>query len=130
LLALVVACTACVATQGGSSSGTFPMTVQGDSGVLRLVLDASPSPPVVGTNTIAFTISRASDGAPQDGLSVSVVPWMPAMGHGTSSPTVTPRGNGKYEVSELYFFMPGEWELKTTIAGSVADHAEPTFEVQ
>jgi hypothetical protein len=43
---------------------------------------------------------------------------------------VTPEGGGKYLVSSVYLFMPGVWELKTTIAGAVNDDVEPTFQLQ
>lgn len=130
LLALALfACAGCSSASGPSSSGSFPILVTSDSKALHVELDASP-PPTVGTDTIELTVTRASDGAPQDGLTVTVVPWMPAMDHGTSTPTVTPEGNGKYLVTELYLFMPGTWVLKTSFAGPVADHAEPEFEIQ
>ena len=43
---------------------------------------------------------------------VSVVLWMPSMGHG-STPTVVQRLDvGTYRASEVFFIMPGEWDLK------------------
>ncbi len=58
-------------------------------------------------------------GTPADGLSLSVVPWMPAMGHGSSMECmVTPRGNGDYLVTNLMCPMPGTWELRVSGAGS------------
>jgi hypothetical protein len=107
------------------------MTVTSDSGSLHVELTSTPNPPVVGTNRVELTVTRASDGAPQEGLSVDVLPWMPAMDHGTSTtPTVTAEGGGKYLVTNLYFFMAGTWVLKTNFSGPVSDHAEPTFELQ
>jgi hypothetical protein len=130
LIALALAaCAGCSSASGASSSGSFPIMVTSDSKTLHVELGASP-PPVVGTNTVELTVTRVADGALQDGLTVDVVPWMPAMDHGTSSPTVTPEGEGKYRVSELYLFMPGTWVLKTSFSGPVSDHAEPEFEIQ
>jgi YtkA-like len=128
-LAALVLCAGCSSASGSSGSGSFPISVMSDSKSLHVELAASP-PPVVGTNTVELTVTRVNDGAPQDGLDVAVVPWMPAMDHGTSSPTVTPEGGGKYRVTELYLFMPGTWVLKTSFSGSVSDHAEPEFEIQ
>jgi hypothetical protein len=49
---------------------------------------------------------------------------MPSMGHGTSTnPTVTPTGDGHYEVSNMELMMAGSWELRTTITGSTQDAA-------
>lgn len=108
----------------------FPLDMASDSGAFHIEMTASPDPPVVGTDTVEVTITSTADGSPQDGLSVALVPYMPSMGHGTSATTVTPEGGGKYLVSEMYLFMPGVWELKTTITGPVSDHAEPTFQLQ
>ena len=66
----LLACAGCSGAPGASSSGSFPITVMSDSRTLHVELDASP-PPVVGTNTVELTVTRASDGAPQDGLSIS-----------------------------------------------------------
>ena len=53
------------------------------------------------------------DGSPVDGLEVAVEPFMPAMGHGTSTPTLhAAEGNGKYLLTEVYLYMPGVWELR------------------
>lgn len=51
--------------------------------------------------------------------------WMPSMGHG-STPTVVQRLDvGTYRASEVFFIMPGEWDLKFQIkSGSeVTDEA-------
>ena len=105
------------------------MMVTSDSKALNVELSASP-PPTVGTNTVELTVTRVSDGAPEDGLTVAIAPWMPAMDHGTSTPTVTSEGGGKYRVTDLYLFMPGTWVLRTSFSGSMSDHAEPEFEIQ
>lgn len=50
--------------------------------------------------------------------SVFVKLWMPSMGHGSSPVTVKPAVDqnrvaipGVFEASEVYFVMPGEWEI-------------------
>lgn len=49
---------------------------------------------------------------------VAVKLWMPAMGHGSSPVTVTPavesggtRISGIFDVNNVYFIMPGDWEI-------------------
>lgn len=37
--------------------------------------------------------------------------WMESMGHGSSPIIVTKLGDGIYELSEIYFTMPGDWQL-------------------
>jgi hypothetical protein len=132
---LVLAC-ACSsgAAQRPAGSGDFPaeplVSATSAGGQLNLEVRSQPQPPTRGMLTVELTIARASTSAPQDGLTLTVVPWMPAMGHGSSVlPTVTPGGNGKYIVSNLALFMPGQWELRTTIAGAMADSAMPTLDI-
>lgn len=125
---VLILSTAC--SSASTVPDSFPLSVTSDSHALHIDMTASPDPPVVGTDTLELTITSAADGSPQDGLSVALAPYMPSMGHGTSATTVTPEGGGKYLVSEVYLFMPGVWELKTTITGPISDHAEPAFQLQ
>ncbi len=69
--------------------------------------------------------------SPATNLAIAVKPWMPAMNHGSSAtPTITPEGHGKYLVSEVYLFMPGRWEMRTSFSGGVTDHAAPAFDIR
>lgn len=115
----------------GPGFGTTPLTtVSSESGALQVAVFTDPQPPVRGTVGVRLAVTDAA-GAPVTGLTVEVVPWMNAMGHGSSvSPTVTARDGGVYELSNVYLFMPGQWTLRTTLTGSSSDHATPDFLVQ
>lgn len=131
-IALVFGLAALAACGGaaGPSAQTFPLEVDGDSGVLHVEVRTSPEPPVRGSDTVELTITRTSDGTPVDGLTLDVEPWMPAMNHGTSAtPTVTSQGSGKYLVTNVYLYMPGLWQLRTTFSGPNADHAAPALQI-
>ena len=54
-----------------------------------------------------------------------VVLWMPAMGHGSSPTKVDRLDTGTYRVSNVFFVMPGEWEMKFQVkdGASVLDEA-------
>ena len=94
-----------------------------------IAFKAAPAQPVVGYDAAQLAISDPS-GSPVSGLSLSIVPWMPAHGHGTSvNPTVTETAPGIFVATPLYLFMPGSWELRMTIAGSVDDTAKAAFEI-
>jgi hypothetical protein len=113
---------------------TFPadalVTTMSASGALRIEVRTSPQPPSRGTNSVELTVTAASDGKPRDDLSVDVTPWMPAMNHGSSAiPTVTPQGGGRYLLPEVYLFMPGHWELRTSFSGAMTDHAAPAVDI-
>ena len=119
---------------GGLAFPDAPLvTVTSDSGALRLEVRTAPNqPPTRGNNVVVqYRITDTVTAAAMDGLNPSVVPWMPAMGHGASVvPTVTAAGNGIYVVTNLSLIMPGRWELRTTLHAASEDHASPSLQVQ
>jgi hypothetical protein len=136
LAAFLVACSSGgpssppVEQQGNGGAGTFPqepLATGTSDGGLRLEIRTAPSqPPPRGTCTIELALL----GSPTDGIDVSVVPWMDAMGHGTSvKPTVTAVGGGKYVITNVSLFMPGTWSLRFAFSGPVNDKATLTFDV-
>lgn len=97
---------------------SLPIVKPSKGGLYTMSLvSADESPPIIGVNTWQMQLADA-DGDPLDGMNVTVKPWMPDMGHGTS---VVPRfnadGSGAYTVTPLYFFMAGFWTTTFTIAG-------------
>ena len=141
LLALGAAATAC---GGGAArpSGTVPagesfpevalVSLPSDSGGRTVEVRTSPEqPPGRGVSSVQLVI-RDRSGAPVEGLALTVVPWMPDMGHGTSVvPSVTDQGHGVYLVSNVYLFMPGDWQLRTEVAaqGAPTDHVTADFQI-
>ena len=125
---LLATCSAGCASAASSPSGVVSVT--SDSGALKVEVRTSPEPPARGTNGAELTVTNVADGTPRDGLTVTVVPWMAAMNHGSSTiPTVSAAGGGRYEVTGLDLFMPGHWVLRTTFSGPVDDHAEPALDI-
>ena len=86
------------------------------SGALSVkVMEATPAPPAKQSNTLTFVVTDPA-GKPVDGATLSVTPFMPDHGHGSSvKPTITPRGGGAYEVKNVYLPMPGLWRLTVTV---------------
>lgn len=77
-----------------------------------------------------FKIFRPeSPGTLEDLPNVSVVLWMPSMGHGSSPVSVTRQSVGAYLASEVFFSMGGEWEIRFQVkAGqNVQDQASVPF---
>jgi hypothetical protein len=93
-------------------------------------VDANPAPPAKGENTWTVKITDGS-GQPMSGATVTVKPFMPDHGHGSSIvPQVTPMGSdGTYQVSLLELFMPGIWQVTFTLmpASGPADTVLFTF---
>ena len=100
------------------------------SGALHIEVRTDPQPPAVGVTSVQYVVDD-DQGAGVEHLDLTVVPWMPAMGHGASvKPTATEIGGGVYRVDEVDLIMPGSWELRTHFTGAVTDDATPAFDVQ
>lgn len=96
-------------------------------------VDANPAPPAKGTNTFVVAIEDEA-GKPVDGATVTLTPFMPDHGHGSSvTPQVAPgKDPGTYQVSNVYLFMPGIWQLTfdVTPAGQTKRSVVFTFCVE
>ena len=91
----------------------------GAAGVFTVELASSlPAPPAKGDNRWTLKV-RDDHGSPVEGATVSVVPYMPAHGHGAATdPVVTPSGApGEYLADPVNLSMPGVWEITVTVAG-------------
>jgi hypothetical protein len=107
----------------------------GESNMLDFkLLSAEPAPPMRDDNTWVVEISQMANnvvGAPMDGLSLNVTPYMPAHQHGTPIEVVITPGSpssGQYTLAPVNLWMPGIWQ--TTIVasmGSVNDQAVYSF---
>ncbi len=49
---------------------------------------------------------------PVDSEDISFYLWMESMGHGSSPIVIKRIDKGIYSLSEIYFSMPGDWQLK------------------
>ena len=132
LLLLVGSLVACGGS-GGDGAGGSDLVATSSSGALRATLRPSSEPPSLGNQTVALDLVYVDGGAPATGLALTVVPWMPAMQHGTSIvPSVSETAPGTYSVADAYLFMPGVWEMRTSIAASAngtADKVAPSVYV-
>ncbi|APR83020.1 Hypothetical protein A7982_08369 [Minicystis rosea] len=127
----------CLALIAGCSSAevpdeqTFPeapfATITSDEGAVTIEVRTAPTqPPTRGRVSVELTVT----GGPAEGLDLDVLPWMPDMGHGASTePTIMPMGGGRYLVTGVNLFMPGRWELRTSISGAVTDRAVVPFQI-
>ena len=124
----------CSGGPAGGANESFPadplLTLASDTGALQIEVRTAPDqPPARGVISIEYRIAR-KDGTPADGLTLTIVPWMPDHGHGASVvPSVTPMGSGRYVVSDVALVMPGTWELRTTFAGPTQDRATPSLQI-
>jgi hypothetical protein len=93
------------------------------------VRTAPQQPPDRGIDSVELVV-RDRSGVLQDSLEVVATPWMPAMGHGASVvPTVSSPDKGRYVLDNVYLYMAGRWELRTSFSGHVMDSATPAFDI-
>ena len=94
---------------------TANMKKAGKSGLFTFVLVASdPAPPGKGTNTWTLKVLDASNAA-VPGTTVTIKLFMPDHGHGSSIvPQSTSQPDGSYQITPLFFFMPGLWQVTFT----------------
>jgi hypothetical protein len=106
-------------TDARADEWKLPLTKTTPSGAMKVtLLSSQASVPVIGDSKTTWTIAvqDAATGAPVVGAAVSVLPWMPDHGHGTSvKAVVTETAGGQYAMEPLYFFMAGYWTVTVTI---------------
>ncbi len=104
---------------------TENLSVTGSSHVFQVVLVSSdPAPPARGNDTWTIRVLDSS-GNPVPNPTVSVTPYMPRHGHGTSIlVSVTTNPDGTFTLTPLNLFMPGLWTITINVtAGSQTDSA-------
>jgi hypothetical protein len=122
---------------GGPAAGPveFPsealMVLPSAGARYQVVVRTSPQPPVKGLNAVQLSVTDAV-GEPADDLAVAAVPWMPSHGHGGRATTVVEAaGEGSYVITNVYLYMEGSWELRSTLgSGSGSDTVTPVFDVR
>lgn len=87
---------------------------------VRLV-SATPAPPLRFDNRWTVEVLDAA-AHPVDGATLTVVPFMPDHGHGTTRVTVSPLGGGQYALDGLNLYMGGLWRV--TIGVATADQSD------
>lgn len=62
-------------------------------------------------------------------LRLRVVLWMPSMGHGSSPVKIESLGRGLFHVTQVYFIMPGEWEMRLEIRSGEEAYDQATQKI-
>ena len=131
LCLLVLGCSADPALPSDVADAGPEAVALSDGQLLQMVVYTTPDqPPTRGLSTVIMHVTDAKTGAPQDGLQVAALPWMPAHGHGTTIKTaIEAKGGGTYVISRVNMFMGGKWDLRLSFSGSVNDRAALHFEI-
>ena len=126
----LIAATLC-ACQTTATSNAALVTATTDDGLFTVELRTLPTQPPPRAGAKLDVHVADAQGADVDGLTVEVVPWMPAMGHGASvNPTVTAQDHGHYLAEPLELAMAGTWQMRITLKkGAQESHVAPTLDV-
>lgn len=114
----LVAVGGCLAEGGNGDDALFGpgAAIDGDH-VSAVFVEVQPAPPDIGENVWAFRIADL-EGAPLPEASISLSPFMPAHGHGTTPArfSATPLDDeGVYSCGPFDLFMPGTWQFTLTV---------------
>lgn len=62
---------------------------------------------------------------------LKVVLWMPHMGHGSSPVKITKLANGEYKITNVFFIMQGQWEVRFSVTknNTVADELTLPYDI-
>lgn len=106
-----------------SNKGTYTVTlVSNQPGAPADAREAGPE--VKGVNTWSISVADGA-AAPVDGLEIIAMPYMPDHRHGTSINAVTTgMGGGSYQITPLYLYMTGYWEITLNLQAPAAADAD------
>jgi hypothetical protein len=123
---------ACCSSAPPPSFGTTPVvTVTSAACGVSFDVYSAPDPLVRGPSSIKLAAHDLTTNTPKPGLAITIVPFMPAMGHGSATdPAVVDQGGGVYVASDVVMAMPGTWQLRTSIAGACTDAIVIDVDVQ
>lgn len=89
-----------------------------------------PSESETGTFVVRFT-NPTSGTLVDPGLSLKVILWMPSMGHGSRPVSITRLSSGVYRVDQVYFTMPGVWQIRFQLhqSNTIVEEQISTLEI-
>jgi len=109
----------------------YPASATSSAGSFLVVATEPGGAPIVrGVHDFDVQIQRVGDTTPATGLSLDVIPWMPAMGHGAPYDGDSIEvGDGRYRLEGISLFMAGVWELRVALEPE-GEHAILAFDVR
>ncbi|MBI2394880.1 MAG: FixH family protein [Deltaproteobacteria bacterium] len=119
LLALFLSQAGCAGEVTPESTGALSVHLTPDAAITR------------GSNNFTMTIRAGALAPTKDKTNVEVIVWMPSMGHGApNDPTLVEKGDGNYRVEDVYFSMPGTWELTVNVTSDRGNGSQTfTYEI-
>lgn len=112
-------------TSFSGKPGTGRCTAEASTGSICIKVTWESLPTETQFGSFVFTLSDlATDRLDlTDHNQISVVLWMPSMGHGSSPVNVEKIAPGIYRAEKVFFNMKGDWEIQFKIGPSQAVYA-------
>ncbi|MGZ3773877.1 MAG: FixH family protein [Pseudobdellovibrionaceae bacterium] len=88
---------------------------------VELVWNNIPSDSEYGSFDLKFFEAERPQVAVNPGHEVGITLWMPKMGHGSGPVKITNVSEGIYKIDQVYFVMPGQWQIRIQLKGAGAD---------
>ncbi len=116
LQAALIGAVSCTASVGcGSDDAVAPDGVlHTANGPFEGTLLIEPDPPRVGEHRVVLTLDGETSVA-LEGAIVTLSPWMPAHGHGSSAVDAVEEAPGLYVAEPVRLTMPGIWQLRVHV---------------
>ena len=93
-------------------SGDCGLLFSSEDGCLKTVWIQKPTESTYGEMNLSF-VDRNDDTRFMDPTNEpTIILWMPSMGHGSSPVKMERTDVGRYKASEIFFIMPGPWEIR------------------
>lgn len=113
---------------GAASSSEAELMLRAEDGPFAGTLTIES--PHVGKHRVVLVLNEDAEGsAPLEGARVTLSPWMPAHGHGTEDVEVFEEEPGVYVTEDVWFNMPGIWDLRVRVEAEEYGDLIATVEV-
>ena len=101
-----------LASNNQGINGECGLYLSSENLCLTMKWEIFPSESTLGSMTLTFFDKDNPTQAISPKNNLDIVLWMSSMGHGSSPVTVTKREEGIYLATEIFFIMPGPWEIR------------------
>lgn len=92
-------------------TATCPLKFDSENLCADYVWTTAPTEEATGSFTLKFW-SSIDQSAQDPKMSLKVLTWMPDMGHGSAPIKLTHTAQGEYLAENVFFSMPGAWQLR------------------
>jgi hypothetical protein len=128
-IAIVISALFGLSACGSDADTSAEVMLMTQQGPFDGTLTIEPNPPHVGQHRVVITLDEGAEHAALEGAEVMLSPWMPAHGHGSTDVEAVEEAPGVYVAEDVWFNMPGIWDLRVHVDADEAGDLIATVEV-